>query len=77
MEGLEVGPLSPFADPAYDDRQRILEGPTRIHYRPHGLQGIVDQLVEKYPGKAREEMEAEVLSFLGRMQSRGLVQVEG
>ncbi|HSB73801.1 MAG TPA: pyrroloquinoline quinone biosynthesis peptide chaperone PqqD [Candidatus Methylomirabilis sp.] len=39
--------------------------------------GIVDQLVEKYPGKAREEMEAEVMAFLGRMHSRGLVQVEG
>ena len=43
----------------------------------HTVEGIVDQLAEKFPGKAREEMEAEVMVFLGQMHSRGLVQVGG
>jgi pyrroloquinoline quinone biosynthesis protein D len=42
----------------------------------HTVGGIVDQLVAEYPGKVREEMEAEVLAFLGQMTTRGLMQVE-
>ncbi len=42
----------------------------------HTIAGIVSQLGEKYPGKAREELEAEVLQFLDQMVSRGLVQAE-
>ncbi len=40
------------------------------------IAGIVTSLLEKYPGKAREELEAEVMRFLDQMVSRGLVQVE-
>lgn len=43
----------------------------------HTVDGIVDQLVEKYPGKSREEIEREVTVFLAQIQSRGLVEVVG
>ena len=43
----------------------------------HTVDGIVDQLAEKYPGKARAEIEHEVTAFLAQIQSRGLLEVTG
>jgi len=41
----------------------------------HTVDGIVGQLMEKYPGKARGEIEREVMAFLAQIQSRGLLDV--
>lgn len=43
----------------------------------HTVDGIVGQLLEKYPGRARDEIERQVLGFLAQIQSRGLLEVEG
>ena len=41
----------------------------------HTVDGIVGQLLEKYPGRTREELEREVTAFLTQIQSRGLLEV--
>lgn len=41
----------------------------------HTVEGIVGELAGKYPGQAREEIEREVLTFLGQIQSRGLLEI--
>ncbi len=43
----------------------------------HTVGGIVGQLVAKYPGKAREEIEREVTAFLTQIQARGLLEGVG
>ena len=43
----------------------------------HTVEGIVGRLAEKYPGKAREEIEREVLAFLSQIAARGLLDIEG
>lgn len=43
----------------------------------HTVDGIVGQLLAKYPGQAREEIEREVWGFLDQIQSRGLLEAEG
>jgi pyrroloquinoline quinone biosynthesis protein D len=40
----------------------------------HTVAGIVTQLTEKYTDKPREVVEREVLSFLGALADRGLVE---
>lgn len=41
----------------------------------HTVDAIVNHLLEKYPGKARSEVEGEVMAFLTQIRSRGLLEV--
>lgn len=43
----------------------------------HTVAGIVDQLAEKYPAQAREEIEREVFAFLTQIAARGLLETVG
>ena len=43
----------------------------------HTVDGIVSQLMEKYPGKPRAEVQSEVTAFLAQIQLRGLLEVIG
>ncbi|MFQ5946253.1 MAG: pyrroloquinoline quinone biosynthesis peptide chaperone PqqD [Anaerolineae bacterium] len=43
----------------------------------HTVDRIMDQLAEKYPGQARDQIEREVMSFLAEIQSRGLLEDDG
>lgn len=43
----------------------------------HTVDAIVRHLLEKYPGKTREEIEREVMAFLTQIRSRGLLEVTG
>lgn len=40
----------------------------------HTVGGIVEQLAGKYPGKARGEIESEVMVFLAQIAGRGLLE---
>jgi len=37
------------------------------------VEAIVEKLAEKYPTQPREDLEREILTFLGRLAERGLV----
>ncbi len=43
----------------------------------HTIEEIVGRLAEKYPGKAREEIEQEAMAFLAQIATRGLLDIEG
>ena len=41
------------------------------------VEAIVERLAEKYTAQPREELEREILTFLGRLAERGLVSDHG
>ncbi len=43
----------------------------------HTVEGIIARLAAKYPGQRREDIEREVLDFLGEIARRGLLEVSG
>lgn len=42
----------------------------------HTVEGIVGRLAAKYSGRAREEIEREVMAFLAQVRARGLLEAE-
>ena len=40
----------------------------------HTVAGMIDQLAEKYAGRARDDIERETMSFLDTLASRGLLE---
>jgi coenzyme PQQ biosynthesis protein PqqD len=42
----------------------------------HTVAGMIDQLVEKYAGRPRDDVERETMGFLDTLASRGLLQEE-
>lgn len=41
----------------------------------HTVEGIVEQLAQKYPAQSQETIEHEVMAFLAQIHARGLLEV--